>query len=175
MSYQPLGMLAPFRRPVSRSSRKFTCANVVHLRKSLPFPIAMATVHMYSICHVYRRGIGQGDSGIGGSLGCGHAPVARMHSPIRCGMRMGTTRGNVVCALVVVANWARPGHRAREGARGACARQLAHHRCRLEVGQAVLRAMWMTRALTRPATPETEAKLLDAAMYSSGAQLERLF
>jgi hypothetical protein len=35
--------------------------------------------------------------------------------------------------------------------------------------------MWMTRALTRPATPETEAKLLDAAMYSSGAQLERLF
>jgi hypothetical protein len=34
--------------------------------------------------------------------------------------------------------------------------------------------MWMTRALTRPATPETEAKLLDAAMYSTGAQLERL-
>jgi hypothetical protein len=30
------------------------------------------------------------------------------------------------------------------------------------------------RALTRVATPETEAKLLDAAMYSTGAQLERL-
>jgi hypothetical protein len=29
-------------------------------------------------------------------------------------------------------------------------------------------------ALTRVATPETEAKLLDAAMYSTGAQLERL-
>jgi hypothetical protein len=30
------------------------------------------------------------------------------------------------------------------------------------------------RALTRVATPETEAKLLDAALYSTGAQLERL-
>jgi hypothetical protein len=30
------------------------------------------------------------------------------------------------------------------------------------------------RALTRVATPETEAKLLDAAMYATGAQLERL-
>jgi hypothetical protein len=30
------------------------------------------------------------------------------------------------------------------------------------------------RALTRVATPETEAKLLDAAMYTTGAQLERL-
>jgi hypothetical protein len=30
------------------------------------------------------------------------------------------------------------------------------------------------RALTRVATPESEAKLLDAAMYSTGAQLERL-
>ena len=30
------------------------------------------------------------------------------------------------------------------------------------------------RALTRVATPETEAKLLDAAMYSTGSQLERL-
>ena len=30
------------------------------------------------------------------------------------------------------------------------------------------------RALTRVASPETEAKLLDAAMYSTGAQLERL-
>ena len=30
------------------------------------------------------------------------------------------------------------------------------------------------RALTRVATPETEAKLLEAALYSTGAQLERL-
>jgi len=34
--------------------------------------------------------------------------------------------------------------------------------------------MWMIRALTRVATPETEAKLLEAALYSTGAQLERL-
>ena len=30
------------------------------------------------------------------------------------------------------------------------------------------------RALTRVATPEAEAKLLEVAMYSTGAQLERL-
>jgi hypothetical protein len=43
-------------------------------------------------------------------------------------------------------------------------RQPARHRCRPEVGPAVVRAMWMIRALTRISTPDTEAKLLEAAL-----------
>jgi hypothetical protein len=63
--------------------------------------IVIITEQVYSSNHVYRRGIGAGDCGIGGSLGCGHAPVARMCSPIRCRVRMGNPRGRVVRALVV--------------------------------------------------------------------------
>ena len=115
-----------------------TLASSISISFLLPFRIAIATEQVYSHAHVYRRGIGSGDSGIGGSLGCGHAPVARMCSPIRCRVRMGSPRRRVVRPLVVVANWARPGHRARESARGACPWYPARHRCRLEVGQIVI-------------------------------------
>ena len=157
-------LLASLLAPPLSGSLQYRAANAQKSAVSQRIRIATHTEQVYSLAHVYRRGIGSGDSGIDGALGCGHAPLARMCSPIRCRMWMGSTRGRVVRALVVLANWARSRHRAREGGRSVRPRQPARHRCRPEVGPAVVRAMWMIRALTRISTPDTEAKLLEAAL-----------
>jgi len=66
----------------SPATTQYEAENAQKVPVSQRIRIVMGTEQAYSSVCVYRRGIGSGDSRVGGALGCGHAPVARMHSPI---------------------------------------------------------------------------------------------